>query len=111
MRKNLVLASALALTLGIGFGHAASAGSVQDTNALTSCMRLTHAAFKQDDACQGYMQKRSISNDEMDLIKSCRAKHMVKADECMPLVQKYPDIMLRPDGSIISPFATDVNDR
>ena len=111
MSKHLVLASALVLALGTGFGEAASAMSVYDSNALTSCMRLTRAAFRQDDACQNYMQKRNISNDEMDMIKTCRAKHMVKTDQCMPLVAKYPDIMLRPDGSIISPFATDTTDR
>ncbi len=111
MRKNLVMASALALVLGTGFTYSASAMSVYDSNALTSCMRLTHAAFKQDAACQSYMQKRNISNDEMDMMKTCKAQHIVKTDRCMPLVEKYSDIMLAPDGSLLSPFATDVNDR
>jgi hypothetical protein len=111
MKKNLVVASALALVLGTGFAYSASAMSVYDSNALTSCLRLTHAAFKQDAFCQSYMQNRGISNDEMDLMKTCKAHHIVKTDRCMPLVEKYADIMLAPDGSIISPFATDVNDR
>ncbi len=75
MARRLALASVFGLILGFGAVHSASATSVRDGVGLRKCLTKTHAAFRTNADCTGYLERRGISNEEMDKIKSCIAQH------------------------------------
>jgi hypothetical protein len=111
MSRKLAISAFVAMLGATPYASAAPL-SVQDTNAFTVCMRRSQADFHNDPTCADFMTKMKISESEMNRMKTCRAQQwdrMVSDSGCKPLVEKYPDMMLLPNGSLLSPGGTDVN--